>query len=314
MRRENKLALIVGFSVLLVVAVLVSDHLSKARQDEVADGLDTLAPIPDARAFIDTPLSERGRVGAAPEPEAIAVRPDEHPDDRPIERADLAARTGPDLATQRAFPESADERLRGPVVIENGSLSADEPDRVASVEDDAAGPMGLPKKLIEKYLTNRTVLAQPTGGGTDITSERPAAGGKVPGVDKYTIREGDTLFEICEAHLGDGTRWREVAAMNPGKIGENGKVFVNVTIDLPRGTGWRPADTVPAEVASSPAETRSYTVKKGDTLSEIVMREVGSVRHLDRVRALNPWLKDQKDTIRIGQTLTLPVLRQARAR
>ena len=42
MRRENKLALIVGFSVLLVVAVLVSDHLSTARQQDVADSFATL--------------------------------------------------------------------------------------------------------------------------------------------------------------------------------------------------------------------------------------------------------------------------------
>ncbi len=69
--------------------------------------------------------------------------------------------------------------------------------------------------------------------------------------------------------------------------------------------------SVPGTPASGSAETRSYTVRKGDTLSEIVMREVGSVRYLDRVRALNPWLKDQKDNIRVGQSLMLPVMRQA---
>ena len=63
MRRENKLALIVGFSVLLVVAVLVSDHLSTARQDEVEAGLDTLLEIPGGKAFVTEPLRAEGRVG-----------------------------------------------------------------------------------------------------------------------------------------------------------------------------------------------------------------------------------------------------------
>jgi nucleoid-associated protein YgaU len=149
-----------------------------------------------------------------------------------------------------------------------------------------------------------------------VRTETPRRGGKVPGAAKYTIRPGDTLFEICEEFLGDGTRWREVAAMNPGRVGEDGKVFVNVTIDLPQGARTTPAPAPKTREATRGASggTRSYVVKNGDTLSEVVMREVGSVRFLDRVRALNPWLKDQNDNIRVGQTLTLPGARRAPAR
>ena len=37
MTRENKLALIIGFGLILVVGILVSDHFSPASNDQAAD-------------------------------------------------------------------------------------------------------------------------------------------------------------------------------------------------------------------------------------------------------------------------------------
>jgi nucleoid-associated protein YgaU len=302
-RRENKLALIVGFSVLLVVAVLVSDHLSQAQQDEVVDGLDILSPLPEDRAFVQAPLSDSGRIGDGAELGDGG-------------RTAQVPVLEPEVPPQRT-PEPE------PEVIARGWSLEPEPERIASVTEPikigngpAANPFGIESDDLVYLLKPVPTGRQSTAGGDETSIRVTPRGGKVPGINRYTIREGDTLFEICEKLLGDGTRWREVARMNKGKVGDDGQVYVNVTIDLPddasdeRAAGSRPTEVVRTP-ASGSAETRSYTVRKGDTLSEIVMREVGSVRYLDRVRALNPWLKDQKDNIRVGQSLMLPVMRQA---
>ena len=46
MTREHKLALIVGFSLVLIVGVLISDHFSPARRQDVsADGMSAGTPV-----------------------------------------------------------------------------------------------------------------------------------------------------------------------------------------------------------------------------------------------------------------------------
>lgn len=33
---------------------------------------------------------------------------------------------------------------------------------------------------------------------------------------RYTVKKGDTLFHIAREHYGDGKRWQQIAAANPG--------------------------------------------------------------------------------------------------
>jgi len=319
LRRENKLALIVGFSVLLVVAVLVSDHLSTARQLEMVDGLDTLPTIPDGRAFIESPLASDGRVGLG---------------DRIASDDDRGSRL--DTGTQRAVRQNEQQHsvvpdriatnqpAEGPVEINNGSGS----NRVAARTGGISGVTGIDRSVVEEFLRrgNQPVLVQPikrssAGSVEKARSDKnertkPAAvRGHVPRDNKYVVQPNDTLYEICEKLYGDGTKWREVAAINKGKVSENGFVYEGVTLRLLDDTKTVAVRT-PAAGKAAPKQaesTRTYTIKKGDTLSQIVQREVGSVRDLDRVRALNPWLKKQKDGIRTGQKLTLPATKHASA-
>jgi len=53
----------------------------------------------------------------------------------------------------------------------------------------------------------------------------PAAG------TTYTIKKKDTLWSIAVAHLGDGQRYREILAANPGLDAK--KLAVGQTIKLP---------------------------------------------------------------------------------
>lgn len=325
MRRENKLALIVGFSVLLVVAVLVSDHLSKARQDEVVDGLDTLSAIPDASLFLETPIRETGRVGddvARRDPARAGAATPENP---PLELVDQRANENREVALSAHDAGSAD--TQGSRMADAGSAEDDDgpvefvfgmgrrgDDQRASGEHSSglSDFIGIDGDSIRGLLNGQPALVQEsksrgeTGLGEKL-EQRPTAAA----AETYVIRENDTLYELCERLYGDGTKWRELVALNKDKVNANGDVRVGLEIVLLPGAARKKA---PAEAMPPEGGTRTYTVKKGDTLSEIVMREVGSVRYIDRVRTLNPWLKKQNDNLRVGQTLTLPARRHASAR
>lgn len=327
MRRENKLALIVGFSVLLVVAVLVSDHLSTARQAEVVDGLDSLLEIPGGRAFVEAPLqTEPTRIAARPDPHQPAFTTD--PNDAP----GSGTTTGPITRGPRSIvldEPTTEQRIAraGPIEINNGSAIQDAPIRGGRGGASGLSEItGIDNDTIRELLRRqKPVLARPGGGttpgeraaSTPSRAERHAPAGHISHTNQYVIQPNDTLFEICERLYGDGSKWRELVAINKGRIREDGTVFPNVIIDLVPGASverTETPDSTTARRAPSEPTTRSYTVKKGDTLSEIVQREVGSIRDLRRVRDLNPWLVKQRDIIRVGQTLTLPVARHASAR
>jgi len=74
MSRENKLALIIGFGLVLFVGVLISDHLSEANRLVTADLARAIDPLVDEDE--DTPLVEFGPVGprlAGPEDHPTAL-------------------------------------------------------------------------------------------------------------------------------------------------------------------------------------------------------------------------------------------------
>ena len=64
-----------------------------------------------------------------------------------------------------------------------------------------------------------------TGGDTTTPVPPPAAG------TTYTIKKKDTLWSIAVAYLGDGQRWRDILAANPG-LNEK-KLAIGQTIKLP---------------------------------------------------------------------------------
>jgi len=49
--------------------------------------------------------------------------------------------------------------------------------------------------------------------------------------NSYTIKKGDTLWQIAATHYGDGKKWREIADANPGLTPS--ALRVGQTISLP---------------------------------------------------------------------------------
>lgn len=64
--------------------------------------------------------------------------------------------------------------------------------------------------------------------GTMTPAPVPAA---VPSQTSYTVQKGDSLWKIAQRHYGNGQRWPDIVAANPGLVPE--KLPVGKTIILP---------------------------------------------------------------------------------
>jgi nucleoid-associated protein YgaU len=50
----------------------------------------------------------------------------------------------------------------------------------------------------------------------------------------YTVRSGDTLWAIAQAHLGGGTRWTRIMALNAVDLQDPNVIGVGATLKMPR--------------------------------------------------------------------------------
>ncbi|MFE4687279.1 LysM peptidoglycan-binding domain-containing protein [Streptomyces sp. NPDC056721] len=134
----------------------------------------------------------------------------------------------------------------------------------------------------------------------------------------YTVREvrpAESLWTIAERELGDGERWRDIAALNDGRTMSDGSVFHASTFLQP---GWQlrmPDDA--ALGANAPARqgehTRSVTAKAGDTLWAIADKELGDGAKYREIFDANKGAEQpggttltDPDDIRAGLKLDIP--------
>lgn len=128
----------------------------------------------------------------------------------------------------------------------------------------------------------------------------------------HVVQKNETLERIARRRLGDGQRWREIAALNGI---EGHLILAGQVLKLP--TGAKPAsppastpapDVLPtgrpaARTASSEG-TRTYTIRKGDILGEIALRELGTSKRWKQIVDLNPDLDPRK--LFVGEEILLP--------
>ncbi len=157
----------------------------------------------------------------------------------------------------------------------------------------AAAAVSLPVAPVAAAPVVPSVPAAPTAATPERASE-PA-----PTI-AYTVKRGDTLWRIAQELLGDGTRYREIVALNTDAL--NGQPdFINPGLVL-RLPDERGAD-----------QDGQYVVQPGDTLSEIAQRELGDAHAYpkifeasrDTVQPDGRQLEDP-DLILPGWKLTLP--------
>lgn len=105
------------------------------------------------------------------------------------------------------------------------------------------------------------------------------------------VKKGDTLWDIAAKYLGSGSRYREIMSLNS---------LTSVTIH-PGLVLSIPGTNASANEAAK--KTKTYTVKKGDTLWDIAAKYLKNGSRYVEIMNLS---KITSTTIHVGQVLTLP--------
>jgi len=314
--RELKLALIVGFALVLTVAILVSDHLSKARTANLATIGGTtkvVAKVPDS------PIRSLDELLPAQLPAAIEVA------------TPVAAVTDP-VATPA---DSEPVQITAPVVIGQQQVASTRDSKVVSAPGDGAGSFSASIRDHANSSATTPVLGSSMMGGgvpagatpqdivtreikkTEAQKSAPLAGEKT-----YTVASGDTLYAICRKQYGDPNLFKKLAAAN--KMSENGGLKVGSTIMLPskesltgkpetaridgksetRTATKAPAKVEPKALKVEESKSKSYQVRPGDTLTSIAKKQLGSAGRSAEIASLNKM--DPDDDLLAGAIVKLP--------
>ena len=135
----------------------------------------------------------------------------------------------------------------------------------------------------------------------------------------HVVAEGETLYGIAARYYGNGDLWPELLKSNKSAADDEGRVFEGAKLVIPQRAGsvvaQVPAPVVKPQAAKPSVQTQqadassgygSYTIKKGDTLSEISQGLMGTVRRMNELIELNKDQIQDADDIRVGMKLRYP--------
>lgn len=291
MTREHKLALILGFALVLVVGVLVSDHISGTQRS-----------VATAQSMDDPVRAIESEYGPGLGLVSHTSR------DRTLPGLDA-----PQQAEPIVVADSVANGLGGVVdKIHNGldRLTQDPPPSASQVErsgrhdreqEATSGPGSF---IMDPDANTRNRVGD---GRDDNANQR-----------MHRVAKGETLWSIAERYYGDGRVSFRLAEWNAGKVGASGTILPGVRLAIPSraeldgavasgsgpGSSQTPVRKNPDPKPQTPA--RVYVVKKNDVLSTIAQRELGTVKRMDEILRLNRDKIDSPDEIWVGLELRLP--------
>lgn len=301
MSREIKLSLLFGFVALLVVGVVVSDHLSAARVATLAEMPDQ----PDPGDFADRAPVQRPSPGVPRRPESGS-----NDSDAGTVRTtwvDDAGRFGQravDWFNQGNGPRAA-------VGIE-GREDGDAPDAGGAggpPEPDSPGGALAPDSPETRPKPNEVEMGKPmhhVDGFEDVPVDE---------IRLHRVARGENLWQIAEQYYADGQLYRALGRFNEGRVGADLTIRLGATLLIPPKAVLEQGGAVsfdrersakPSARPVQQARVRTYVVKKGDTLSEIAQRELGTATRWEEILKLNAGRIDRAEDIWIGMELTLP--------
>jgi nucleoid-associated protein YgaU len=123
---------------------------------------------------------------------------------------------------------------------------------------------------------------------------RPSAISNAAGPRSIIVKYGDSLWKLAQINLGDGHRWHELAAINPGIVNPQ-HIVPGTPINI----------TATAPVAPPTPSDSNVTVRKGDSLWKIAQKKLGFGRFWGCIAKANPVIRDA-DRIYAGQVLAVP--------
>lgn len=276
MTRELKLALIVGFSVMLLVTVLISDHLSRGRKAQTQAQLPEQPPVVVAAEAPKQPepfvTITQGTLGGVTEtPTTMAS------------------------GTQSLDPTLADELARRAGAVINGDAAMP-----AQLETT---PLPLGQNLLPPIRTQDMTMPRTGGAMAQVPMNDSTTSGLTPsqplreqGPDSASLSGGGTgmlpaaIVRDGELRLSDATP----APTNEGALATNSPEV-------------KPAQQLATKPDSKPAaEDRWHTVANGDSAYSIAKRYYGNG---EAWKALAKYNKDRigaNGAVRVGVRVRIP--------
>lgn len=340
MTREHKLALIVGFSLVLVLGVLISDHLSKSRNVEgnedlrVADSKTVGAAPPGIVLASNSapalqPLPGTPGFGSQQPP---APLPEMNP--QPVQLNKPVEFEMVNNPSQFGQNEVSPQLARVTQMIPTGGIDPNTP---------LLNQPNLPGVQPQGVTTPGTIPQQVVVSPAPIVETKPTLPVTTGQMKRHDIREGDSIYSLAKQTYGDGRLWEKLRDFNKGKIGPNGAVREGVTIMLPPKDVLQGKAMMPdAKTASTPGPTplgtptqaqpkndgrndvkpvrpeqriagaasgngyTTYTVQKGDILEEVARKTLGSSKRWPEIVEANKSQISDPESIQVGMTLRIP--------
>lgn len=222
MTREHKLALILAFSVLLVVGLLVGDHFSKARKPQGAGVVDvaqaTGTSSPGLGIIDPTAIQEPARTAIAP---TTPVGPGTSltvGDTRGGATVENTIQMGSARPPQQApAADPTIEALRRRLEAVSSGTSAGTPPGLTTIDPPVTGP----SRSEPTTITPPPASTNPLGLPVSTEKEK-----------MHPVAEGETLYGIAKAAYGDGALWEKLAKYNASRV-KGSSVRVGVTLRIP---------------------------------------------------------------------------------
>lgn len=172
-----------------------------------------------------------------------------------------------------------------------------------------ATPPTIPAHTTQATITQQAV---PTTTATTPAASPKTADTPATTTIKHTVKRGETLWSIAQHYLGDGTRYKEIAAQNTHLLGGRpGFLRPGWVLDIP-------VPTTAAPTAPTVAVPGTYTVVRGDTLSSIAQAQLGDASRWPEIFEASKSIPQpggrtlsNPSMIGIGWTLHLPTTTQA---
>ena len=108
-------------------------------------------------------------------------------------------------------------------------------------------------------------------------------------MSKYRVQQGDSLWNIADKILGDGSRYKDI--MDANNLTEKSIIYSGQILNIPDSN----LNNVPNN------NLLQYTIQSGDTLSEIAQNHKTTPKEILKINNIN-----NPNLIRIGQILNLP--------
>lgn len=177
--------------------------------------------------------------------------------------------------------------------------------------------------LLFNYFSKNKAQQQTQSSNTQQAQNGDVTTDNLPG--KYTVKEGDTLFEIANKYYKDGYQYTTIAQAN--KLTNADNIEVGQTIEIPKLAASDSAQTdqttvTPSEQPSTAPSGQSqavpsgdttwgltinsdkYTVQAGDWLSTIAGRAYGDIMAYQKIAQANNI--SNPDLIEPGTILKIP--------